>query len=80
MRVLVMVVVEDGVRLPRLPPMRLKRNARVVQDAVVEHVHADRIEHHCEKRFGYHEMWFGNEVIWLFVFHVHKSYKNVKIE
>lgn len=47
MRILMVIVVEDRVRLPRLPPLRLKRNARVVQNAVVENVQSDRIEHRC---------------------------------
>lgn len=33
--VLVVVVVEDAVRLPRLPPVRLEVDARVVDDPVV---------------------------------------------
>ena len=46
MKVLVVVVVEDGVRLPRLPPLPLERDAGVVEDAVVVRVNQDRAERH----------------------------------
>lgn len=39
MEVLVVVVVEDAVRLPRLPPVGLEVDAGVVDDAVVVEVH-----------------------------------------
>lgn len=42
--VLVMVVMEDGVRLPGLPPKRLEVDSRVVNDAVVIRVEGDHIE------------------------------------
>ena len=38
MKVLVMVVMEDAVRLPGLPPERLKGNPGVVNDAVIVNV------------------------------------------
>ena len=37
--VLVVVVVEDAGRLPRLPPVGLEGDARVIDDAVVVDVH-----------------------------------------
>ena len=45
-KVLVVVVVEDGVRLPRLPPLPLEGDTGVVEDAVVVRVHQDRAEWH----------------------------------
>ena len=50
--VLVVVVVEDGVRLPRLPPLPLEGDAGVVEDAVVVRVHEDRAERHCKEEEG----------------------------
>ena len=49
-KVLVVVVVEHGVRLPRLPPLPLERDARVVEDAVVVRVDQDRRERHWKKK------------------------------
>ena len=43
------VVVEDGVRLPGLPPLPLEGDPGVVQDAVVVRVHQDHAERHCGK-------------------------------
>lgn len=34
-KVLMMVIMEYGVRLPRLPPIRLKCDARVIDDPVI---------------------------------------------
>lgn len=43
--VLVMVVMEDTVWLPRLPPVGFEVDAGVVNDAVVVEVHEDGHEH-----------------------------------
>lgn len=48
MEVLVVVVVEDGVRLPGLPPVRFEVDARVVDDAVVVRVHRDHRVRNCQ--------------------------------
>ena len=45
--VLVVIIVEDCVRLPRLPKVALERDARVVEDAVVVGVHQDEAERNC---------------------------------
>lgn len=46
MEELMVLVVELGVRLPRLPPLRLERDARVVQNAVVVVVYCYCVEWH----------------------------------
>lgn len=45
MRVLMMIVMENGVRLPWLPPMCLERDARMIEYRMIVRVQADRIEH-----------------------------------
>lgn len=47
MRILVMIIVKDGIWLPRLPPLCLECDARVIQDAMIENVQTDSVEHHC---------------------------------
>ena len=42
MKVLVMVVMEDAVRLPRLPPERLKGDPGVVNNAMIVNVEEHR--------------------------------------
>ncbi len=44
--VLVVVVVEDAVGLPRLPPVVLEGDARVIHDAVVVGVQQNAAERH----------------------------------
>lgn len=42
-----MIIVKDCIRLPWLPPLRLERNARMVQNTMIENVQADSVEQHC---------------------------------
>lgn len=48
--VLVVVVVEDAVRLPWLPPVRLESDAGMVDDAVIVNVRHQRAYGHCSIR------------------------------
>ena len=45
--VLVVIVVKNAVRLPWLPPVRLERDARVVDDAVIVNVRHQSAYGHC---------------------------------
>lgn len=48
MKVLMVVIVEDSVGLPGLPPVRFEVNARMVDDAVVVSVQGNNIKRSCK--------------------------------
>lgn len=50
MTVLMMIVVKHTVRLPRLPPLRLERDSRVLHDTVIVSVQRQPVKRHYNKR------------------------------
>lgn len=51
MGVLMMIVVEDGIGLPWLPPLCLEGDARVVDDCMVIGVQQHGIEWNCDQMY-----------------------------
>lgn len=50
MTVLMMIVVKHTVRLPRLPPLRLERDSRVLHDTVIVGVQRQPVKRHYNER------------------------------
>lgn len=51
--VLMVVVVEHAIRLPRLPPLSLESDSRVLHDTVIVRVKSQSVKRNCEEKWEY---------------------------